>query len=428
MKTATKNVHGADIGRIEENYETAARIYEEYGVDTDRVLRIISGKSISLHCWSGDDVTGFETHTGRNRRGNLQSGGIAVTGKSPGKAATIEELMKNLETALSFIPGKHRVNLHAMYGDFGHKIIDRNEIEYAHFERWVEWAKRRSVALDFNATLFSHPNASDGFTLSSPSEEIREFWIEHVRRCRKIGSRFGKELGSACIHNLWVPDGMKDTCVGRREYRHRLLQSLDDIYSDKYDASVLRDSIEQKLFGIGSETCVFGSHELYLGYAVRRGIMPCLDTGHFHPTENIGDKISSLLLNGCDVLIHLSRGIRWDSDHVVLFDDCTREIMQETVRSGAIDRVYFALDYFDASIDRIAGWVIGARSALKSLLYALLEPVETLQEMETAGNYLGRMALLEEMKTAPFGAVWDYWCAKSGVPIRSSWMKHTPRV
>jgi L-rhamnose isomerase len=402
---------------IEEWYELARRKYAEFGVDTDDALAKLAGESISIQCWQGDDVRGFEApHEG------AYGGGIMATGNYPGRARNAKELRADLDEALSLIPGMHRVNIHAMYGEFGNGTVDRNEIEPEHFAGWVEWAKNRNLGLDFNPTLFSHPMANSGFTLSSKDLETRGFWIEHVKRCREIAAYIGRELGSPCVHNLWIPDGMKDACVHRYGYREILKESLDEIYSKKYDSDHIKDSVEPKLFGIGSESYVVGSHEFYLGYALSRGLIPCLDLGHFHPTESVADKISSILQFSRELVLHISRGVRWDSDHVPVFDDQVREVFHELVRSDALGRVQVALDYFDASINRVGAWVTGSRATLKSMLYALLEPTERLVDLEKRGRYFERLAFLEELKAMPLGSVWDYHCLKSGVPVGDGWV------
>lgn len=401
----------------EEGYRIAREKYARLGVDTDAALKKLAEKSVSLHCWQGDDVGGFERTCA-----TLSGGGIQVTGNYLGKARNVDELRMDMEKALSLIPGRHRVNLHAMYGEFGGKLVERDQIELEHFADWIEWAKSKKLGLDFNATLFSHPKASSGFTLSSKDPKIRNFWIEHVKRSREVAAQMGRELGSPCIHNLWIPDGMKDFCVDRGGYRATLKESLDEIYSVKYDPRYLKDSVESKLFGIGSESYVVGSHEFYLGYAFLHNLMVCLDLGHFHPTESVADKISSILQFSKELLLHTSRGVRWDSDHVIVFDDQLREVAHEIVRNKALKRVHIALDFFDASINRVGAWVAGARATMIALLYALLEPTEKLVEFEEAGSYFARLALLDELKTMPFGAVWDYYCLMSNVPVGDSWV------
>ena len=400
---------------IEEAYASARQRYARLDVDTDDALKELEKVSLSLPCWQGDDVGGFERISSRK-----DTGGIQATGSYPGKARTLEELRMDLEKALSLIPGKKRLNLHAMYGDFGEKTVDRNEIGPEHYQSWMDWAKQNTVKIDFNATCFAHPRAESGFTLSSKDEKSREFWIEHVKRCRTISAHIGRSFKSPCIHNLWIPDGTKDTPVDRWAHRVLLKESLDEIYAEEYSSQEMKDAVESKLFGIGSESFVVGSHEFYMGYAVSKGIMLCLDTGHFHPTESVGDKISAILQFSEELLLHVSRGVRWDSDHVVSLNDEVRFLAEEVVRCGALERVHFALDFFDASMNRVGAWIIGARAAQKSLLIALLEPRKELQEFEDAGNYFARLALLEELKTMPFGAVWDYFCLKMDVPSGES--------
>ena len=402
--------------RPENSYQIARERYAEIGVDTDKAIEELSGVSISLHCWQGDDVGGFEKPDA-----SLSGGGIQVTGNYPGKARSIDELRADLEKAYSVIPGKHRLNLHAIYGEFGGKLVDRDEIGPEHYKGWVDWAKSHGLKLDFNATCFSHPKADDNFTLSHADKGIRDFWIEHVKRARQIGAYMGEELGDSCIHNLWIPDGSKDIPVDRFSPRKRLKDSLDEIYSVKFGQDKLKDAVESKLFGIGSESFVVGSNEFYMGYAIPKGLMVCLDLGHFHPTESIADKISSVLQFSDELLLHVSRGVRWDSDHVVILNDDIRNVTEEVVRCG-LGRVHLALDYFDATLNRIGAWVIGSRATLKGLLAALLEPTGMLKEYETSGKYFERLALLEELKTLPLGDVWNYYCAKNDVPAGADWI------
>jgi len=405
-------------GEIGRRYgEAKARYAGELGVDTDAALAVLARLPLSIHCWQGDDVGGFERTDSK-----LEGGGLAVTGNHPGRARTPDELRADLDRALSLIPGPHRVNLHAMYGEFGGKAVDRDQVGPEHFAGWIAWAKARGYGLDFNATCFSHPKAADGFTLSHRDPAVRAFWVEHVRRCRKIGAAMGRELGSACVHNLWIPDGSKDHPTDRYQRRAWLREALDTIYADAQPAGSLKDAIEGKLFGIGSEAFVVGSHEFYLAYAVRKGLMPCLDLGHYHPTESVSDKLPAVLQFCPEVLLHLSRGVRWDSDHVVVLDDEIRAVMAEVVRAGAVNRVILALDYFDASLNRVGAWVTGARAVLTALLLALLEPTPRMRESEAAGDLFGRLALLETAKQMPCGAVWDRYCAMSGVPAGQDWI------
>jgi L-rhamnose isomerase len=397
---------------IEQAYSIAKERYAEMDIDTDKVLEIISKIQISLHCWQGDDVGGFERPDAV-----LGAGGTLVTGNFKGKARTVAELRTDLEKVLSLIPGKNRVNLHANYGEFGGKFVDRNEIEPKHFQGWADWAKSAGTILDFNCTLFSHPNVESGFTISDKNKDIREFWIEHIKRCREISAFFGKESGESCVHNIWIPDGSKDITVDRYKHRKLLQESLDEIFKTEYDKKYMRDSLESKLFGIASESYVVGSHEFYMGYCVENKRMICLDMGHFHPTESVADKISSMLLYVPELMLHVSRGVRWDSDHVVILNDDLRALFEEIVRANALDRVNIGLDFFDASINRIGAWVTGTRAAQKALLMALLEPIKQLREYEDNVQYYERLALLEEAKTLPWNAVWDYYCLKQDVPV-----------
>ncbi len=402
--------------QIVEQYKYARERYHKFGIDTEQAIKRLAQTSHSIHCWQGDDVRGFEYENTK------LSGGIQVTGNYPGRARTIDELRQDLETALSLIPGKHRINLHAIYGDFGDKRVERNEIGIEHFQSWVDWAKDKKIGLDFNATLFSHPLSEDGFTLSNKNKKIRDFWIEHVQRSREIAVYFGRLLKKPAVHNLWIPDGMKDICVDRIGYRGLLKESLDKIYAKKYPEKFLIDSVEPKLFGIGSESFVAGSFEFYLSYALKNGLILCLDLGHFHPTESIADKISSLLLFMKGILLHISRGVRWDSDHIPLFDDTIRELFGEIIRCDALSRIYIGLDYFDATLNRIGAWVLGARSVQKALLYTLLEPVKILKNSEERKDYIFRLGMYEGLKTFPFSAVWDYFCFISDVPPDPEWL------
>lgn len=392
--------------------------YQPLGVDVDKAMDTVIYTPISIHCWQGDDVTGFE-----NLEKGVSGGGIQATGNYPGKARNIDELREDLEKVLSLVPGNHRVALHGMYGDFGEKIVDRDELEYSYFDSWVEWAKEQGVGLDFNSTMFAHPKADSGFTLSSKDPDVRRFWVEHVKRCREVSAEIGKRLGNPCVHNLWIPDGMKDYTVDRLGYRELLLEALDEIYAVKYPEKYLLDSVESKLFGLGSESYVVGSHDFYLGYSVKNNLMPCLDLGHYHPTESVADKVSSILPFVPGILFHVSRGVRWDSDHVVTLDTPVVELFQEVVRSNALHKVHVGLDYFDASINRIGAWVTGIRSTQKALLYALLEPIKMLKEAEESGDYFKRLALLEEMKSSPWGLIWDEICRKENLPVGLDWIK-----
>ncbi len=403
-------------GEIEKAYEAARQRYAELGVDTDKAIDRLAKIAISIHCWQGDDVGGFESGEG------LSGGGMMATGAYPGKARTADELRADLQKAMSLIPGKHRLNLHAIYAETNEKV-QRNELGPEHFSAWIDWAKANGLGMDFNGTFFSHPKAESGFTLASADGGIRWFWVEHGIACRKIGAAMGKELGTPCVTNVWVPDGYKDMPADRKGPRQRLKESLDQIFAEKIDRKYLLDSVESKLFGIGSESYVVGSYEFYLGYAVKNNILLCLDTGHFHPTEVISDKISSVLTFLDQILLHISRGVRWDSDHVVILLDELWAIAQEIVRGDYLQRVHIGLDFFDASINRVAAWVIGTRCMLKALLIALLEPTEKLRDFESSGDFTCRLAMLEELKTMPFGAVWDYYCAKKNVPVGEAWLK-----
>jgi L-rhamnose isomerase len=397
---------------IEQSYQLAKKQYAELGIDTDKVLADLDKISISLHCWQTDDVGGFE------KPGSvLGGGGIQATGNFPGKAKTIEQMRSDLDKVLSLLPGKQRLNLHAIYGEFGGKLVDRDQIEAKHFQGWIDWAKKRGMGLDFNCTCFSHPLADDGFTLSSKDEKIRKFWVEHTKRCRAIAAEMGKQLGTPSVHNIWIPDGMKDVPVDRNTLRKQLKKSLDEIFAVKYPKEFLKDSVESKLFGIGSEAMVVGSHDFYLGYAIKNNILITLDNGHFHPTEQVGDKISAILHFVDEILLHLTRGVRWDSDHVLTFNDELLLITQEIVRAKALNRVNIGLDFFDASLNRIGAYVIGTRSAQLAFMYALLEPFNKLVKFEEEGKNFERLALLELLKTLPFGAVYDYYCLKNNVPV-----------
>jgi len=401
---------------IERAYQISKQRYARMGIDTDQALKKLSGISISLHCWQGDDVGGFEN------MGSELGGGLAVTGNYPGKARTPDELRGDFLKAVSLVPGRHRFNLHACYAETGGKKVDRDELRPEHFKNWISWARANRLGMDFNQTYFAHPKAADGFTLAHPDKGIRRFWIEHGIRCREIGAAFGKALGKTCLTNLWIPDGMKDTPADRRAPRERLAEALDHVFAKKIDPRLNVDSVEPKLFGIGSESYVVGSHEFYLGYAVSRKKLLCLDAGHYHPTESIADKISAVLQYLPEIALHVSRGVRWDSDHVITFNDELQAIAIELVRGGYLGRVRIGLDYFDASINRVAAWVIGARNMVKALLKALLEPADALRRAESDGDFTSRLALQEEAKTMPLGAVWDYHCLSSGVPAGDDWL------
>ena len=409
-----KNIKEGNIARA---YEIAKEEYAEHGVDADAAIRRLETIPVSIHCWQGDDVGGFETPGAE-----LSGGGIQATGNYPGKARTIDELRGDLEKALSLIPGRHRLNLHACYLDNGGVFVDRNEIEPGHFQSWIDWAKANRLGLDFNPTFFSHKKAADGFTLSHEDTGIRAFWIEHGIACRRIGAEMGRQLGSPTVTNFWIPDGYKDIPVDRSSPRERLADSLDKIFAEKIDPGLDLDAVESKLFGIGAESYTVGSHEFYLGYAVSRQKLLCLDSGHFHPTEAISEKISSVLMFCPQLLLHVSRPVRWDSDHVVILDDELQSIAKELIRGSWIDRVHIGLDFFDASINRVAAWVIGTRNMLKALLIALLEPFESLRQLESSMDFTRRLALLEELKSLPWSAVWNYYCAQKGAPVGVRWI------
>ena len=403
--------------QILNSYQAAREIYTKIGVDTDKALAILDNKPISMHCWQGDDNHGFENF------GRETSGGIMVTGNYPGRARTSDELMKDIKTAMSLFGGKKKLNLHAWYLDNGGKAVDRNEIEPHHFDIWVDFANSLDIGLDFNPTYYSHEKSEDGFTLSSADEGKRRFWVEHGKRARRIGEYLGKKTGKTCLTNIWIPDGFKDNPIDETGPRMRLAQSLDEILAERVGREYNKDAVESKLFGIGSESSVVGSHEFYMGYAMRnRNVLLTLDAGHFHPTESIAKKIPALLMYIDELLLHVSRPVRWDSDHVVLLDDETQNIMHAIIRADALDRVNIALDYFDASINRIAAWVVGVRNTQKALLNALLQPVETLKRLESEGDYTARLVLTEEYKTYPSSAIWDYFCLQSGIPVRESWL------
>lgn len=406
------------IERTKKAYEMAKEIYGEFGVDTDQVLSDVEKIAISLHCWQGDDVTGFEKGVE-----GLAGGGIMATGNYPGKARCGDELRQDLDMALSLIPGRHRVNLHAIYAETEGKPVERDELGFEHFEKWVSWAKAKGLGLDFNPSYFNHKMADSGFTLSSKDESVRSFWVRHTHKCRDIAAKMGESLGSPCINNIWIPDGSKDLNVDRLGHRTILKNSLDEIFEKQYDCEHLHDAVESKLFGIGSESYVVGSHEFYMGYAIKNDLTLCLDAGHFHPTEGISDKISSLLTFSDELLLHVSRGVRWDSDHVVIFNDDLISIAQEIKRSDAFGRVHIALDFFDASINRITAWVTGVRATLKASLFAMLEPTDMLRNAENSGDLGKRLALMEEFKSLPYNAVWDMYCLKNGVPVGVEWIE-----
>ena len=402
---------------IENAYQNAKDCYAELGMDTEKVMKILAEIPVSIHCWQGDDVAGFENDEG------LTGGGIQAIGNYPGKARNADELCSDFEKAISLIPGSHRMNLHAIYAVTNGKKVERNELQPEHFSYWVDWAKEKDLGLDFNPSFFSHPKANSGFTLTHSDPGIRDFWIEHGKQCRKIGEYFGRELGTPCVTNVWIPDGYKDLPADRLSPRTRLIESLDELFSEELESKFHLDAVECKLFGLGSESYVVGSHEFYMGYAIQNKKVLCLDAGHFHPTEVISDKLSSVLAYIDEILLHVSRGVRWDSDHVIVLNDELYAIAQELVRGNFLNRVHIGLDFFDASINRVAAWVIGTRAIIKALLYALLEPSQQLKQFELEGDFTSRLALMEELKTLPFGAVWDYYCKSQDIPVGSSWIE-----
>jgi len=402
---------------IERRYTEAKEIYGNLGVDLDAAIASVAQTPVSIHCWQGDDVSGFESPDGD------LTGGIQTTGNYPGKARNIDELRRDFEFAAAMIPGKKKMSLHAIYLDNGGKNVARNEISEEHFASWVQWAKEKGYGLDFNPTCFSHPLSADGFTLSHNDPAVRKFWIEHVIASRKISEYFGRELGMTSVNNIWIPDGFKDTPVNRAQTRRYLAESYDKIFAVKTDARYNLDSVESKVFGIGAESCTIGSNEFYMGCAMKHNVLLTLDTGHFHPTEVVSDKISAVLTYLPGVMLHVSRPVRWDSDHVVIFDDELKAIASEIKRGGFENRVHIGLDFFDASINRIACWAVGARNMQKALLWAAVEPVGMLQKLEAEGDFTSRLAYLEEIKTLPFGDVWNYYCALQNVPVSDSWIR-----
>jgi L-rhamnose isomerase len=401
--------------KVESAYGIARELYAQFGVSSDKAIKDALGIPLSIHCWQGDDVVGFEGAE------TLSGGGLVATGNYPGRARNGDELRSDAEFAFSLIPGKKRFSLHTFYLETKGKKVDRDKIEPEHFTNWMSWSKKKKIPLDFNASYFAHPMADSGYTLASADPKIRKFWLDHTKACRRIASAFGENQGSPCVNDLWLADGSKDYPADRLSPRERLRDALDEILSVKYPKETITDAVESKLFGIGSEAYVVGSHEFYMGYAAKKQIKLCLDTGHFHPTETIADKISAMLLFVPGLLIHFSRGLRWDSDHVVTFSDDTRAACQEIKRSGAIGKVDFALDYFDASINRIAAWAIGARNLRKALLEAHLEPYKLYLEAEKKGKLHERLGLMEEAKTLPFGAVWDKLCLEANAPVSAEW-------
>ncbi len=400
---------------VQTKYDEARQAYAGLGVDTEKALDQLSGVTLSIPCWQADDLAGSETP---NSGGEV----FPITGAFPGKARNNGEIRADAEKILSLVPGRHRLSLHAMYGDFGGKKVDRDAIEPGHFSEWIDWAKKAGVALDFNATCFNHPKADSGFTLSHPDPGIRGFWIEHCRRSRAVSAAIGRSLGATCLHNLWIPDGSKDARFDDAGPRRVLLESLDAVFSEKLPESATKDFLESKLFGIGSESYVVGSHEFYLGYALTRGLRVCLDLGHFHPTESVADKLSALLLFTDEILLHVSRGVRWDSDHVPVWDDTVSEIARRIVRGGFLGRVHMGMDFFDASLNRIGAVVLGMRAGQKAFLAALLEPADTLRRAEDETDYFTRLAVLEESRLMPIGAVWDMFCESQGAPPAGTWI------
>lgn len=397
---------------ITKAYELAKIQYGDLGVDTDAVLEQMKEVKISLHCWQTDDVGGFETADSK-----LGGGGIQVTGNHPGKAKNIEQMRADLTKVMSLLPGKHRLNLHAIYGEFNDGFVDRDQIEIKHFQGWIDWAKEHGVGLDFNPTCFSHPLADGGYTLSSKDEKIRKFWVEHLKRTRAIAAEMGKQLGSPCVNNVWIPDSSKDTPIDRNGHRTLLKKSLDEAFAIKYPKEHLLDAVESKLFGIGGESMTVGSHDFYLGYAIKNDILISLDNGHFHPTEQVGDKISACLQFVDNVLLHLTRPVRWDSDHVVTLNEEIQLIASEVVRNNFLSRVKIGLDFFDGSINRVGAYVVGTRASLQAFMIAMLEPTKKLLEMEEKGQNFERLAYLELLKTRSFGAVWDYYCLVNNVLV-----------
>ncbi len=404
------------MSSVDQSFKLAKERYAQVGVNVEKAMDALTTIKISLHCWQGDDVGGFESTEG------LTGGGILATGNYPGKARTAPELRADAEEAFRMIPGKHRFSLHAIYLEHGGKKIERDEIEPEHFQGWIDWAKKNELGLDFNPTYFSHPKAADGFTLSHADKKIRKFWIRHGIACRKIAEEMGKKLKTPAVVNFWMPDGYKDIPVDRLSPRKRMAESLDEIFAEPISPKHELDAVESKLFGIGSETYVVGSHEFFMGYAASRKKLLCLDAGHFHPTEGIADKLSSCSLFLDEMLLHVSRPVRWDSDHVVIWNDDLRNIAEELVRNNLLKRVHIGLDFFDATVNRIFAWVIGTRAMLKALLAALLEPIDQMRAWELEGDFSQRLAMLEELKTLPFGAIWDMYCQKQGVPVGTRWI------
>jgi len=393
---------------VEKSYEIAKERYAAIGVDIESSLEKLQKIQVSIHCWQADDVTGFENLS------NVGGGGIQATGNYPGKARNVQELRSDIEKVLTLVGGDHRLNLHEIYGDFGDKVVDRDQFDISHFTSWMQWAKEVGLKLDFNSTSFGHPKSGD-LTLANPDKSIRDFWIEHTKRCRQVSEEMGKFQNDPCIMNLWIHDGMKDLTVNRYKYRQILEQSLDEIFATDYKN--MKDCLESKLFGIALESYTVGSHDFYLGYGAKKQKIVTLDTGHFHLTESVADKISALLLFTPEIMLHVSRPVRWDSDHVVILNDDITELAKEIIRADALGRVHVGLDFFDASINRIGAYVIGIRATQKAFLQALLEPIAQLREYEANGQYFERLALLEEAKSLPWNAVWDYFCLKNDIAV-----------
>lgn len=408
------------MSHIQKAYELAKESYAALQVDTDAVLEQLAQIPVSMNCWQGDDIAGFLFSD------QALTGGIQVTGNYPGAARNGEELRSDAEFAMKLIPGTKKFNLHAIYAET-EKPVDLDSLEPHHFAGWINWAKEQNIGLDFNPTCFSHPMSESGFTISSADPAVRSFWIEHCRRSRKIGEAFGKSLGKPCVTNFWFPDGFKDIPIDREGPRRRMMTALDEVFAEPIDQRYNLDAVESKVFGIGSESYTVGSNEFCLGYAVSRGKMICLDAGHFHPTELISDKIPTVLLFTDELLLHVSRPVRWDSDHVVIFDDELQNIAHSLVRTNLLGRTHIGLDFFDGSINRVAAWAIGTRSMEKALLFAMLEPTKQLMQLELEGDYTARLALLEELKFYPYQAVWDYYCEKNGVPVREQWLSEVKR-
>lgn len=404
------------MSKIEDGFMIAKERYLENGIDVEKAMDTISKIALSMHCWQGDDITGFETVAGND-------GGIFATGAYPGKATNPAELRSDIEKAFSVIPGTHKLNLHSIYAETGGEKVERNQIEARHFTGWVDWAKEQGVGLDYNPTFFAHPMADTNMTLSDPSKEIRDYWIEHGIKSREVTAYFGDSLGITAVMNSWIPDGFKDTPADRVAPRERLIDSLDKMFAKDLSASNSRDAVECKLFGIGTESYVVGSHEFYLGYAMKNKKLLCLDAGHFHPTETINDKIGTCLLYLDEILLHVSRGLRWDSDHIVTFSDDLKNIAYEIIANNYQDRIYIGLDFFDASVNRVAAWVIGMRNMLKALLLAALAPVAQMREAELNRDFTTRLALQEEAKSLPFAAVWDMYCERNECPVGMDWYR-----